>query len=524
MRKTFALGVFMALTTTLLGAERMTVVLTVELKAEGRIPTLLFGQFLERPSWGGEDGPESAVEPTGDLRQAIGDAVGALKPAVIRFPGGTDVDYQDWTILIDRVSGREGGRPPFHARDGKMVVSSRFGFDEFFRLKDRLGARAILVVNLLDGLSGRRSVEDAARHAAGLVAYANAPHGAKLPEGMPDWFAVRAANGHPKPWKAEYVQLGNEAWFFPKELAPKGSDPADHYRRVLQAYIAAIRAVDPDVSLIVDSVWNRPELRDAVIKEEWFCREVKYLAVHLYRPFGSLKITPEKAGDSPALWWHRWSGAFDSLLHANRGGIGTPPTGYRWAVTEWNWNGWGYEKEAAARGVDWRQASAVACATFLHGLMRQGADEVGLATQSMLVGQQWGIAAVQYDPAAPDAAPKCSAQGQVTGLFARNAGTERLVCRLDEATERLLTPAEERRPAMPLIDALATRSGRRITLHLINRSFDRDALIQVSGVAGKPHIEAVVRGALDRSDSVHTEGSAILLPAQAVAAAVFESP
>ena len=522
MRATLAAGILMVVTTTLLGAERIAVVVTVGPEAEGQVPATLFGQFLERPSWGGEDGPESAVDAAGDLRPAIGDAVGALKPAVIRFPGGTDVDSLDWTILIDRVPGREGGRPPF--RNDKMVVSSRFGFDEFFRLKDRLGARAILVVNLLDGLSGKRSVEDAARHAAGLVAYANAPQGAKLPESMPDWPSVRAANGHPKPWKAEYVQIGNEAWFFPKDLAPKGIPPADHYRRVLQAYIAAIRAVDPDVSIIVDSVWNRPELRDAVIKEEWFCREVKFLAVHFYCPFGRLNIPPERAGDSPALWWYRWSGTFDPLLHANRGGIGAPPLGYRWAVTEWNWNGFGYEKEAAARGVDWRQASAVACATFLHGLMRQGAGEVELATQSMLVGQKWGIAAVRYDPGSPSAAPECSAQGQVTGLFARNAGIERLVCRLDEASERLLTPAENGRPAMPLIAALATRSGRRITLHLINRSFDRDALIQVGGVAGKPRIEAVTRGALDRADAVHMEGAGLLLPAQAVAAVVFEGP
>lgn len=297
---------------------------------------------------------------------------------------------------------------------------------------------------------------------------------------------------------------GNETWFFSKDMAPQGSTPTDHYRQVLQAYIAAIRAVDPDVSIIVDSIWNRPELRDAVIKEKWFSREVKCLAVHFYCPFGGLNIPPEKAGDAPALWWYRWSGTFDGILHANRGGIGPPPAGYRWAVTEWNWNGWGYEKEAAARGVDWRQSSAVACATFLHGLMRQGANEVELASQSMLVGQRWGIAAVQYDPAAPNAAPTCSAQGQVTGLFARNAGTERLGCRLDEAAGRLLTPAEDGRPSMPLIDAVASRSGRRIALHLINRSFDRDALIQVVGVAGKPRIEAVVRGTLDRTNAVHT--------------------
>lgn len=518
MKTVLAFGLLVLNTVLLWGAESNDVVVTVEPTVEGAIPPLLFGQFLERPSWGGEDGPESAVDASGTLWPAITDAMLALRPTVLRFPGGTDVDYQDWTILIDRVPGRTGDRPSFHARDGKMVVSSRFGYDEFFRLRERLGARAILVVNMLDGLNGKRTVEAAAMHAAGLVAYANAPLGAPLPVGMPDWPAVRAANGRPQPWQAEYVQIGNEAWFFPKDLAPGGGDPAEHYRRVLQAYIMAIRAVDPDISIIVDSVWSRPELRNAVIKEAWFQREVKFLAMHVYRPFGHPRMLPEQAGDAPVLWWHRWSGTYDGC----RNGIGAPPAGYRWAVTEWNWNGFGYEKEAAARGVDWRQAAAVASATFLHGLMRQGAGEIELATQSMFVGRDWGIAAIRYDPLAPEAELQFSAQGQVTGLYARHAGRERLTCRLDAASEGRLTPAEKGRPALPLVEALATRSGSRITLHLINRAFERDAVIHVRGCTGTPRIEAVVRGGLDRDGVVRMEGGALRLPAQTVAAVIYE--
>ena len=502
-------------------AEPIRVQLTVGTRRLSRVPALLFGQFLERPSWSGEDGPESAVDAEGQLPPAVLQAIAHLKPSVLRFPGGTDVDHLDWTTLVDRVPGRRGGRPPFRSRDGRTVVSGRFGYDEFFRLTNQLNTRAILVLNLRDGLSGQRTLEDAARHGAGLVAYANAPLGAPLPIGMPNWPAVRQANGQAQPWKVDYVQLGNEAWAFPKTLAPKGVDPADHYRRVLQAMVAAIRAVDPSITIIVDSRWNRRDLRNAIIREEWFRRDVRLLAIHVYRPFGKLIIAPGQQSDPPERWWYRWSGSFDALLHANRGGIGAPPAGYRWAVTEWNWNGFGYDREASARGVDWRQAAAVASATFLHGLMRQGADQVELATQSILIGKRWGIAAIKVDPSNPSSLPKLSAQAQVTGLYARHAGTESIALQLDPASRRLRTPSERGRPSMPLIEALATRSGRRITLHLINRSFDRDARIQVAGVAGTPRIEAVVRGSLDRTDAVHLQGSTLHLPAQAVAAVVF---
>jgi len=74
------------------------------------------------------------------------------------------------------------------------------------------------------------------------------------------------------------------------------------------------------------------------------------------------------------------------------------------------------------------------------------------------------------------------------------------------------------------LDGLATRSGKRIVLHLINRSFDRDALIRVEGVAGEPQIQAIVQGAMDCRSAVRMEGARLHLPAQVEAAVAFESP
>jgi alpha-L-arabinofuranosidase len=179
-----------------------------------RVDDRLFGQFLERPSWGGEQGPERALMPgTNQLLPAVVTMMKKMQIPILRFPGGTDVDYTDWRDMVSNVPGRAGVRPVTVGHKGDRVTNG-FGFDEYFRLRNELGCETILVVNLLDALSRKRPLAEAAELAAGLVAYCNAPVGAMLPAGMPDWPAVRARNGHPAPYRVGYFQIGNEWWAF----------------------------------------------------------------------------------------------------------------------------------------------------------------------------------------------------------------------------------------------------------------------------------------------------------------------
>ncbi len=67
-------------------------------------------------------------------------------------------------------------------------------------------------VNFLDAAANRKLIHQAALDACGLLAYGNSSQGAKLPEGMPDWLAVLARNGHLEPYEIAYVQIGNETW------------------------------------------------------------------------------------------------------------------------------------------------------------------------------------------------------------------------------------------------------------------------------------------------------------------------
>ncbi|MCK4299907.1 MAG: hypothetical protein KAX80_10265, partial [Planctomycetes bacterium] len=62
-----------------------------------RIDRRLFGQFMERPSWGREIGPEAALVPgTRRLQPEVIRLLQEMSIPILRFPGGTDVDYLDW--------------------------------------------------------------------------------------------------------------------------------------------------------------------------------------------------------------------------------------------------------------------------------------------------------------------------------------------------------------------------------------------------------------------------------------------
>jgi alpha-L-arabinofuranosidase len=458
----------------------------------------LFGQFLERASFG-EPGPEAALaEGTGRIRPDAVALMEAMQIPVIRFPGGTDVDYLDWRDMIDNVPGRAGGRPVSYGVRGDPITN-RFGIDEYFALRDTLGNETILVVNLLDAVSRKVPLREAALRAAGLVAYANAPAGAALPEGMPDWPAVRAGNGQAEPHGAEYVQLGNESWMWPRErLVDENGRPMDAaamavwMRECLVAFIAEIRAIDPDVRIIVDGKMpldvERQVLTDPAIR-----RDVEFAAFHRYEPGPMARLKRDGAPVSPealqpADWWRAWTampGQYGpdglNLGNGDRDGFARE-LGYRIAVTEWNWNGWetGETRFPAPLGShDWRIASGIGAAGFLHGLMR---SDVAMATQSMLLGAHWNIAAVKIDPDAAEP-PRYSPQAQVAALYRHHHGDQRL------RTETSPVPTY----AQPLhmgwmhapsgtvasVDILATRSARTLYIHAVNRDAERSYPLEV---------------------------------------------
>ena len=87
----------------------------VEAKELHKVDRRLFGQFLERPSWG-ETGPEIATDTNGVLSAEVVSMLRAMQIPIVRFPGGTDVDYVDWTDMISNVPRRASERPALWLR------------------------------------------------------------------------------------------------------------------------------------------------------------------------------------------------------------------------------------------------------------------------------------------------------------------------------------------------------------------------------------------------------------------------
>jgi len=453
-------------------------VITVKNQVLHPLNPRLFGQFMERPAFSGEIGPEAAVIPgTSQLQPEAEKLIREMKIPVLRFPGGTDVDFLDWTDMIDRAPGRSGDARPVSAPRGNKVTNA-FGYDEFLRMCERNGSEAIIVVNFRDGLLGVKPLEEAAEHAAALVAYCNASLDSALPSSLAQWSQLRAKNGHPDSYRVKYIQIGNETWMFNPEVEKRFSaDPLGRWHQCLRAYIKAILAVDPSVKIIVDAT---PAPVVAKIHAE-FQDAIHGYAVHAYKPWGIREV---KKGNQPVPVaklsaeeiWNSWVAvpAMDengqSVLN-DENFVQARKLGYKISMTEWNWNGWwAADKEQAALDSLW--AKGLGAASYLHAILRQG-DLINLACQSMLIGREWPINAIRVDPANRRPAYQFPS-GMVTEMYSQNHGDEMLAVEIANA-ECYQQPYSIGQLAAPgkvaYVDVIATRSADALIVHLINRRF-----------------------------------------------------
>lgn len=488
------------------------------------ISPLLFGHFMERASWG-EPGYEAARAP--GSRSLDPRAVAIMKDwriPLIRFPAGTDLSWIDWRDMVDNVPGRAGGRPEFVSGhpNAKGPLSNAFGIDEFLALCRELDAAPLLPVPLEPGLGKWIAPEELALRNAGLVAYCNAAPGARLPAGMPDWGAVRAANGHPEPYRVRYFQLGNEIYtYWDRALEKAGLATADldtryaWYRRVLDASIDAMRAVDPSIELIMEGgpasrrvAGENDEFQRRLLSDAALQARVPWATYHHYSPWGIKQVTrggqPVAVGSlSAAEIWHAWAAAGPGFDADGQSAWNFRPEiaaqGWRLAVTEWNWNGWWTGDDEPA--LNSLLAKGVGAAGMLHALMRQ--PRIGLACQSLLVGRGWPIAGIFYGK---DGTPKRMPTGQVVGLYANHHGDR--VVRLERAAfdgyaQPLAMGWMKARERVAYLDAVCTMDDGAFYLHLVNRRFDRaerlDLDLSACGALRPVAEHHILEGTLDNS-------------------------
>ena len=466
---------------------------SIKRKVIQNINPRIFGQFMERPSWG-EIGIEGGLIPgTRKIQPEVLKLLREMEIPVIRFPGGTDVDFIDWRDMIDNVPDREPHRPVTTGHLGHKVTNN-FGYDEFLQFCEKVGAEAILVVNFRDGLLKKKPLREAAMHAASLVAYCNAPVGAKLPDGMYDWPGLRAKNGRARPYKVKYFQIGNETWAFIRELKKIMPDAAPQfYAECLNSYIEAMRSVDPSIEIIADGHdGNMSGIFAEVYKQT--ADKVSYFATHFYTPWAITKVI-ENNIDVPIEKlsaediWRAWVAVtwFDENGQSviNHPGINGARRGnYKVAVTEWNWNGW-WRLSGPEPALNSSFAKGLGAAGYLHAFMR-AADVIELGCQSMLVGNSWGIHAIKADVEAK-IPPFYMPTGQVTMFYSKHHGENLLEVESSgvpvyQQPYRMGGIKPEKKVAY--IDALATADDKSVYFHAINRSFEQpiDVTVDISAL------------------------------------------
>jgi alpha-L-arabinofuranosidase len=453
------------------------VTITLSDRTTKPLPRDVFGQFLERPSWGAkgheEFGPEAVCDEQGRLPAKVEEHLAGLHTSLVRFPVGTDGDYIDWQDMVD-LPGRSAR--PVTVGHLKNKVTNRFGFPEYFDLARRMEWRTILVANLRDAVYKKKPLPEAAAHAAALLRY--------------------GLEHAPKNSIAAF-QIGNEGWFFwppkPEErekLGMKSDEDCSRWlRECLVAYADAARTVAPSLPLICDAprpddggglensagvVWrtavNHPDIRS----------RYQMLAAHAYAPMGLWGATRDgqKVDMAKLSEDEVWNGLVVALGRYDEQGQCVADSvayqdiadmGFQTAVTEWNSSVWDFKKKFPQVTFQEGVPSALGTAGFLHGLMRH--PNVALATQSMMLGTQWGIASVRVKP---DGSVLYGVQGEVTRLYAEHHGD----AVLEVAWAGM--PSVEKPVAlaswwpqvkkMALLDVVATAQPKAVYAHIVNRS------------------------------------------------------
>ena len=196
----------------------------------------------------------------GGYRPAILAAVKALKPALIRWPGGGYADGYQWKQAIGPRADRM-----FHAAwDDKDP--NDFGTDEYIQFCRDTGATPEICVDAGPANANARVLGHYIRQACQWLEYCNSPVSNR-------WGALRAKYGHAKPYGVKYWEFGNEVWYYHYKPAL--------YARALAKFAKAMKKIDPSIRIIacgsggLDLKWNK-EIVDAG------GRFFNYLDIHQY--------------------------------------------------------------------------------------------------------------------------------------------------------------------------------------------------------------------------------------------------
>lgn len=183
----------------------------------------IFGQFAEHLGqgiYGGVwVGKESSIPNVRGIRTDVVQALRAIKVPVVRWPGGCFADAYNWRNGIGPAAERKVTVNLW----GNVPELNTFGTHEFMDFVDQIESEAYVSVNLGSGT---------AADAADWLEYMTTDQPSTLGK-------LRAANGHPKPWKIKYLGLGNESW------GCGGGMSGDEYTKEMKRFSTLVRNMNP---------------------------------------------------------------------------------------------------------------------------------------------------------------------------------------------------------------------------------------------------------------------------------------
>jgi len=250
------------------------------IRADQPGPTIdanLYGQFMEHLGrnvyegiWVGED---SKIPNTRGYRNDVLAALKKLQVPVLRWPGGCFADEYHWR---DGVGPRDKRPHRVNTYWGGVIEPNTFGTHEFFELAEMLGAKTYLAVNV-----GSGTVQET----SDWVEYITSPSESTLAK-------ERRANGRDKPWKIDYIGVGNEPWGCGGDMNP------DYYASEYKKYALNIKTPPESRPVKVASGpygdgydWTETVMKNAV-------KQMGAYSLHYYTlPSGSF----QKPKKGPAL-------------------------------------------------------------------------------------------------------------------------------------------------------------------------------------------------------------------------------
>ena len=360
----------------------------------------------------------------GGVRRDVFEKIKALKPAFIRWPGGNVAQDYRW---LWGVGPRDERSTWVNLSWKNEPEPSDFGTDEFILFSRAVGAEPSITVNV----EGRGATVE---EAAAWVEYCNGPTTSK-------YGAMRAANGHARPFGVKFWEVGNEIW----GDWVRGHSDADTYARNCNRYARAMRAVDPSIKLIAvgdnNMNWNRTVLRAAG-------ENIDYLAIHHY--YGRREI----AGDplnlmARPLFLERFYAQVEQLLREI-----VPGGRIKLAINEW--------------GLDLPEKRQYSLESALYGarlmnVFERSGNLVEMSAVSDLV-NGWPGGVIQANRHGLFVSPIYL----VNQLYSEHRGDKRLAARISSPT---FDTSREGRD-VPYLDAVVSRTadGRKIFIKAVNTS------------------------------------------------------